>query len=442
MSKVYSLDKHLNKEIKNILHSYSTRVLTGGLQLKPTTINKWLNTVQTLPAKAFCIGTSITGTFDHLKCSQELSNEGVINLETRLRLETNTVYFEITSNLTLASDKAIWVNDVTFDPYKIHLITLPYKDLKEMTPVLKHFKGDILLASLHDIIIRDVSDKAFDPVQNDQDIFTFVNHQNTQNRYLQNMVTQSNNINVHQPANPQPTTPNKDNAKAPPTPYTNNFTQKRATGTRPKLVQLSKKLKDSSRDITNTLIDLNIRSKPNHSSKKSPSVTFTTPKQPIAPITTYGAPSLSPFTAIANQSSPFTAIANQSSLSDTSFHGWPTPQLMPKTGYNLLTQGEKSDSSNKSGSPKLLNNISNINLIDNDMEKQQRIKLQSHLANLEFTLEQQQLKITNLETITTQQSKELNTRDYQMEIFMSILNSKFFPQLTCGKIHLEPTECA
>ena len=80
MSYLFSVDKPLNKEIINSLKAYSTRLLTGGLSLSTSTINKWLRRLDEIPTDSICIGTSQTENFQYLQCSKELSQEGVLNI--------------------------------------------------------------------------------------------------------------------------------------------------------------------------------------------------------------------------------------------------------------------------------------------------------------------------------------------------------------------------
>ena len=69
MSKLISIDKALNREIKNSLTSYSNRILNGGMYITPATSNRWLSSVQALETSNICIGTSVTEEFEYLTCS-------------------------------------------------------------------------------------------------------------------------------------------------------------------------------------------------------------------------------------------------------------------------------------------------------------------------------------------------------------------------------------
>ena len=93
MAKLFSLDKSLVGEIITTLDSYSERILTGGIQIKPETTRTWLATVRSLPQKSFCIGQSTTPFFEYLQCNYELSTKGFVSLETNLTLDKNIIRF-------------------------------------------------------------------------------------------------------------------------------------------------------------------------------------------------------------------------------------------------------------------------------------------------------------------------------------------------------------
>ena len=181
MSKLYSLDTSLIHNIKISLEDYSERILLSGLQIRPETKKTWLanikNLPQKLPTKSLCIGQSPVKTFEYLQCNYDLSSKGFISLETKLSLEASMVCFSIDPNMSLSTEQSPWSDNFLFKPIFIELCPLTYREVKEMTPVLKHFQSDNLLAMVMDLIIRDCHDMAYDPIREpNNDNVKFVSH--------------------------------------------------------------------------------------------------------------------------------------------------------------------------------------------------------------------------------------------------------------------------
>ena len=167
MSKLYSLDKSLVEEIKTTLTHYSERILLGGLQIKNETKKTWLQSIEklndSLPNKSLCIGLCDIGNFEYLQCNLDLSSKGFVNLETTLSLDDNHICFEIYPKMKLSTDKSPWKNDFQFGPTHIKLCPLSYREIKDLTPVIKSFYGDTFIATIMDLLIRDSKGIAFDP---------------------------------------------------------------------------------------------------------------------------------------------------------------------------------------------------------------------------------------------------------------------------------------
>ena len=90
---------------------------------------------------------------------------GFISLETTLVLKDNGVSFQINSKMYLSTERSPFRNDFMFGPAHLELCSLSYREMKDLSPILRNFQGDTYIATIMDLLIRNSDKVAFDPVK-------------------------------------------------------------------------------------------------------------------------------------------------------------------------------------------------------------------------------------------------------------------------------------
>ena len=518
MSKLYSLDTSLIHNIKLSLEDYSERILLSGLQIRPETKKTWLNNLknlpQKLPTKSLCIGQSPVRTFDHLQCNYDLSSKGFISLETKLTLEASMVCFSIDPTMSLSTEQSPWSDNFIFKPYFIELCPLTYREVKEMTPVLKHFQPDNLMATLMDLIIRDCHDTAFDPIRepnNDNVKFvshlkknkfrnnspkdnygfdkkhfeednynhssSFYGHNRTSyysggNNFYDDGVRQSDKASSALRGFSFGASGSNKRSISPS--YSNKYNRDtRGTGVIMYIFKLvhffvylgavsrhrpSKKIHyAATREITDTLRDLNVRSskKPSTPPTGSPPHGGSPAKPPGPPNPAIlgahalmGAHALSP-TTTTTKTVTWPLPSQTSSISSPHTNNPTTPLNSHMTDLISLAQPNTTNSPPFTGFNSLTStpalhlrpvlplvdkdNTTMSSLNDSNMDRTQRINLESHLATLQDKLHKQETTIDTLTGITDSQNDKIAATEYQIGFMSALLANKFINNIDIVK---------